>query len=227
MTDVKEKPATPRKRARRRGGWMTWLGVLLLIGGVGTLGWVGYDMFFNPLVDPVVSQQKIDDLKKQWEQPEPKVATVTHKPVRGDAVALMRIPKFGETWVEPVLYGTDDSTLSKGLGWYEGTAGPGEVGNFAIAGHRGSKGPFAAMQNLVPGDKVIVETKQFVFTYVIDNVPKDTVVKNTDVWVVDPVPGKPNEKPTKALMTLTTCQDLFRSPDRMITFTHLESKQAK
>ena len=44
---------------------------------------------------------------------------------------------------------------------------------------------------------------------------------DTATWVLDPVPGKPAEKPTKALITLTTCQDLFRSPDRSIGFGHL------
>ena len=45
--------------------------------------------------------------------------------------------------------------------------------------------------------------------------------------MIDPVPGHPDAKPTQALITLTTCQDLFRSPDRSIGFGHLESTQNK
>ena len=41
-------------------------------------------------------------------------------------------------------------------------------------------------------------------------------VKPSDTWVLDPVPGNPRESPTKSLITLTTCEDLFHSPDRSI-----------
>jgi sortase A len=41
------------------------------------------------------------------------------------------------------------------------------------------------------------------------------------------VPGKPGAVPTEALITLTTCQDLFHSPDRSIGFGHLESTKDK
>ena len=50
---------------------------------------------------------------------------------------------------------------------------------------------------------------------------------DTDTWVLDPVPGEPESKPTKALLTLTTCQDLFRSPDRSVGFGHLASTKTK
>jgi sortase A len=33
--------------------------------------------------------------------------------------------------------------------------------------------------------------------------------------------------PTEAMITLTTCQDLFHSPDRSIGFGHLESTRNK
>ena len=46
-------------------------------------------------------------------------------------------------------------------------------------------------------------------------------------WVLDPVPGQPDASPTEARITLTTCQDLFHSPDRSIGFGHLQSKKNK
>ena len=83
------------------------------------------------------------------------------------------------------------------------------------------------MLELDKGDKIIVETRQAVYTYVLDESPKQLTVKDTDTWVIDPVPGKPDTKPTQPLITLTTCQDLFHSPDRSIGFGHLESTQNK
>ncbi len=122
----------------------------------------------------------------------------------------------------PIIVGTSDYALGRGVGWYESTQLPGQVGNFALAGHRITHGePFARLLELKVGDKVIVTTKTTVFTYEIDKPPSQLTVKDVDTWVLDPVPGKTNVKPTQALITLTTCQDLFHSPDRSVGFGHL------
>lgn len=50
------------------------------------------------------------------------------------AIAILRIPKVN---VEvPVLEGTDDLSLNRGVGHVAGTASPGDNGNMGIAGHR-------------------------------------------------------------------------------------------
>lgn len=154
-------------------------------------------------------------------------AAEAYKTPPGHAVALLRIPKFGADFEQPVLAGTDQPTLKRGLGWYAGSAAPGEVGNFAVAGHRGSKGPFAPIMELAVGDQVIVETRTAVYTYELTNNPADLTVKDTETWVLQPVPGRPEVKPTEALLTLTTCQDLFHSDDRTIGFAKLVSTQPK
>ena len=118
--------------------------------------------------------------------------------------------------------------LSRGVGHYSTTAAPGAVGNFALAGHRITHGePFAKLLTLNRGDRVIVETREAVYTYVLDRAPRELTVRPTDSWVLDPVPGKPGEQPSEALLTLTTCQDLFHSPDRSVGFGHLMSTRAK
>ena len=77
------------------------------------------------------------------------------------------------------------------------------------------------------GAKVIVETRDAVFTYELDDAANKLTIADTDVWVLDPVPGKPAQQPTQALITLTTCQDLFRSPDRSVAFGHLVETKKK
>lgn len=216
--------AAPRRAAPRRKGSaiLTWIGVLLLVAGLGVLGWTGYELFLNPLVDPVASRAAIEELREDWES-----EAQEFKPIPGKAIALLRIPNFGESFEQPVLVGTSDAILARGLGWYEGTAKPGEIGNLAISGHRGSRGPFAPLGTLHPGDKIIVETRDAVYTYSVTNEPSQTVVMNTDVWVLDPVPGQPDVAPTEAQITITTCFDLFHSPRRMILFGKLEDTVAK
>jgi sortase A len=74
---------------------------------------------------------------------------------------------------------------------------------------------------------VIVETQAAVYTYVVDNDPNKTIVNPTDVWVIQPVPGKPTTAPTRGLITLTTCNPRWASTYRMIVFGHLVSTRTK
>jgi hypothetical protein len=64
-------------------------------------------------------------------------------------------------------------------------------------------------------------------TYELDNSPRDLTVKPTDTWVLEPVPGKTGQAATKSVITLTTCQDLFRSPDRSVAFGRLTRVEKK
>ena len=74
---------------------------------------------------------------------------------------------------------------------------------------------------------MIVETADTVYTYELDGSPRDLTVKPADNWVLEPVPGKPRETPTRSIITLTTCQDLFHSPDRSVAFGHLVRAEKK
>ena len=73
------------------------------------------------------------------------------------------------------------------------------------------------MPDLEPGDEVLVETRESVFTYVIDTDPEDLVVDVDDVWVVDDRPVNPDTGgvgPVDApkLLTLTTCAESSSTP---------------
>ena len=73
----------------------------------------------------------------------------------GDAFALIRIPRFGARLrqARPPGHRARPSWPS-GVGHYAGTAVPGEVGNFAVAGHRATYGkPFNDIDQLRPGDR--------------------------------------------------------------------------
>lgn len=212
------------RRAGRRGRGLLVSGVLCLVLGLAGLTWSAWDLFWNPLVDPGVAAAQASGLREQWEEP---AAEEPARPIPGNAVALLRVPAFGDAFEQPVLAGTDQRTLKKGLGWYDGTAAPGAIGNFAVAGHRGTTGPFSRMHELNAGDRVIVETRDAIYTYALTNDPAEMTVLDTDTWVIQPVPGRPEVKPTEALLTLTTCNDLFRSPRRMIAFGSLVSTQTK
>ncbi|MGH3343782.1 MAG: class E sortase, partial [Carbonactinosporaceae bacterium] len=160
---------------------------------------------------------------------------------RGEGFALIYIPRLGSDYVKPLLEGVGPSILDSGVGHYPETAMPGEVGNFSVAGHRATNGePFAYLNALRPGDRVVVETETKWYTYVIDD-PRmyadpdhviqfnrgNIIVSPSDVAVLSPVPYESEKEPEEPLITLTTCNPRWASYQRMIVFGHLESKQRK
>jgi sortase A len=146
------------------------------------------------------------------------LATLTKVPF-GEAFAIVRIPRFGAEYARPVLQGTDHDTLTKGLGHYPGTAYPGQVGNFAVAGHRTTYGrPLHNVDLLVKGDVIVVETKARYFVYAVD---RHVIVTPTHVEVIAPVPQHPGVKPAQDWMTMTACHPKFSASHRYVVFAKL------
>src|SRR5258708_36436852 len=77
------------------------------------------------------------------------------------AIAVLRIPKIHLE--VPVLEGTDDLSLNRGVGHVTGTANPGQNGNVAIAGHR--DGFFRGLKDISLGDTIQIATSEGSETY--------------------------------------------------------------
>lgn len=237
-------------KPRRRRGTSFYVGLVLFATGVGTLGYVGWQLYGTNMVARQAQEETVEDLRDRWSSQGEAVEEVSDPRDRppgnetqstnvadiGSASALMRIPRFGEDYLMPVLEGVGDEELSAGFGHFPDTAGPGERGNYALAAHRVTHGePLRDMPRLRSGDKVIVETRSAVHTYVLDTNPNDLVVTFEDIWVIDPVPDNPEpgavEPPSQQrgqrLITLTTCAELFHTEDRMIAFGHLLRSERK
>ncbi|RMH75983.1 MAG: class E sortase [Actinomyces sp.] len=85
-------------------------------------------------------------------------------PDDGDAMARIEIPSLGVDKI--VIRGVQVPDLRKGPGHYPTTALPGNRGNTAIAGHRTTYGaPFNRIDELRPGDEIVVTSVQGRFTY--------------------------------------------------------------
>ncbi|GAA3082799.1 sortase A [Kribbella aluminosa] len=192
------------------------LGIVFLLGGLGVLGWIGWQYFGTGIAANQQMGKAEETLREQWRKP-----AVAVTPEAGQPLALLRIPKFGADWEKPIVEGVAPDDLARGIGHYPQTQLPGQPGNFAIAGHRVTHGsPFRRLLDLNKGDQVVVETAGAVYTYELDGSPRDLTVKPSDGWVLNPVPGR-RTAPTRSIITLTTCQDLFHSPDRSVAFGHL------
>src|SRR4029079_17536164 len=89
----------------------------------------------------------------------------------GKGFAFLHIPRLGKKYSVPVVQGVSLPDLSRGVGHYPSTALPGEIGNFAVAGHRATNGePFANLDAVKVGDSPAVETRLQWFTYVVAKV---------------------------------------------------------
>jgi sortase A len=154
----------------------------------------------------------------------------------GQGIANLYIPRLGRDYAWTIVQGTGASSLEKGPGHYVGSALPGQIGNFAVAGHRVGKGePFLNLNLLQPGDAVIVQTETAWYVYRVkgnrttgnlaadnaDGIPGRQVVLPSDGQVVDPVPNRPGARATEALMTMTTCHPKFTATHRMIVYAAL------
>jgi len=146
------------------------------------------------------------------------LATLTKIPF-GEAFAIARIPRFGADYARPVLQGTDHDTLTKGIAHYQSTAFPGQVGNFAVAGHRTTYGkPFSNIDLLRKGDVIVVETKASYIVYAVD---RHVIVTPDHVDVIAPVPQQPGVQPKQAWMTMTACHPRFSASQRYVVFAKL------
>ena len=150
----------------------------------------------------------------------PEKIELTTKPETGKPFGLMSVPKlWGKSKAVPIISGTRDQDLAKGLGHYLETALPDAEGNFAVAGHRATHGePFADFPLLTQGDEVIVETIAGRYVY---ELVADIKVMPEDVWVIGRRPNVEgvNSLPEDAkLITLTTCDPRWSSEKRWIWF---------
>jgi sortase A len=151
-------------------------------------------------------------------------AAVGPEPGAGMTIGVLYVPRFGAEYTRPIVQGTTAAVLdSLGIGHYQGTAMPGAVGNFAVAGHRQTHG--AVLDNidaLVPGDRIYVQTKEGYYVYVYRN---SEIVLPTRTDVLLPVPAQPAATPTESYLTMTSCNPRFGSQERIIAYSMLERWQ--
>jgi sortase A len=119
-------------------------------------------------------------------------------------LAVLRIAKLNLE--VPVLEGTDELTLNRGVGHIAGTGRPGEEGNVGIAGHR--DGFFRVLKDIAPGDAIEVVTASRRDIYRVDQI---ILVHPNDVSVLQSHPGR--------WLTLVTCYPFYfvgSAPQRYI-----------
>lgn len=154
--------------------------------------------------------------QEQDPEPDPELG-----PPPGHAIARLYIPSLGKYWV--VVEGVSLDDIRYAPGHYPDTAMPGELGNFAVAGHR-NPATFWDLDQVPEGDVIVVETQHTWYTY---EVTRNHIVDPRAVEVVAPVPGEPGASPTEAMLTLTTCHPKWDNTERLIVHARLISQQSR
>ena len=206
------------------------VGQTLITLGVVILLFCVYELYFTGLETARAQKALGTELRTIWRDGGGSYPTEAGKrPLKpidiGSAVAVIRVPKWGPDHADHVVEGVSVEALKKGPGHYPDTALPGQIGNFVVSGHRTTYGaPFGRLDELVVGDSVVFETRDMWFTYTVTS---KEIVRPTEIEVTYPVPREPDTKPTKALLTLTTCHPKYSARQRLIVFGELTDRSKK
>ena len=223
---------------RPRSGWrhLVWVGAAMMLAGGCLLGYVAWQLYGTTWVSQREQNKSVNATERVWAHGHDGQGSVSTKDreLAADVVALIRIPALGEEYVVPAHQGTDDDTLARGFGIFDGSPAPGGKGNFALAGHRITHGePLRHLPDLDAGNEVLVETRDAVYTYVLDTGGNALTVDLDAGWVTDADPVNPetgvvasDQAGSDRLMTLVTCAELFHTDNRLVAFGHLVSTKA-
>lgn len=216
------------------------LGELMLTIGVVLVLFAFYEAYWTNVESGQLQEEASADLEEQWRNPRQKM-----EPELGEAFAQLYIPTFGSDYHFAIIEGTNEDDLLRGPGRYVDSQMPGEMGNFAVAGHRVGKGaPFNDLGKLETCDDIVVETQTERITYRVlpidgeqadcfNGIPPEYshvvgrhITTPGDVSVTNPVPESDAE-PNREILTLTTCHPQFSNAERMIVHAMEVEKEEK
>lgn len=113
----------------------------------------------------------------------------------------------------PVVQGDGWEQLKKGVGQNIGSANPGQTGNVVLSAHNDVYGElFRYLDELQPGDQVVLYTQQRQYTYVVD---RTAIVEPTAVEVMAST-GSPT-------VTLISCYPYLVNKQRIVVFARLQN----
>ncbi|WP_230423357.1 class E sortase [Streptomyces radicis] len=224
---ARRKAAKTAARAARQTGTAisNVIGELFITTGALLLLFVVYQLWWTNVEARAHANGEADRLTEQWdgsggedgESRDPGVFSA------GQGFAILYIPTLDVR--VPVAETVDPATvLDNGMvGHYSEadrlpTAMPwDDEGNFGIAGHRNTHGePFRYINQLDPGDPIVIETADAFYTYEMTSRLDETSPSNTEV--LDPVPEQGGFTEPGRYITLTTCTPEFTSTYRLIVW---------
>lgn len=214
-------------------------GEVLVTIGVLVLLYIAWDIWLGDYIVGVQQRQASVQISQQWDRDGGLTGTPTSSPTAAptdsstiaapvDAAptknaqdfAMLIVPRFGGDFYRQIAQGVDNaSVLQKDggrIGHYASSQMPGAIGNVAIASHRTAfGGAFHNIIDLRVGDSIYIETKSGWYRYVYRNTE---YVQPTQIGVIAPVPDQVHVVAADRLLTMTTCNPVLSTKERMAAF---------
>lgn len=213
-----------KSATRPRVTFLEVIAELVITAGVLLLLYVAWLLWFNDAISAGAQREAAVQVTTVWDEepPPPAPAEPGEIPILDDpdydtTFAVLKVPRWGTDYKVPIIASNTTDTLKRGIAHYDKTQMPGEVGNFAIAGHRTTYGsPFAGIAELRLGDALVVETKLGWYIYRWRNTE---YVWPTGTGVLAPVPQNGTKNPRgDRVITLTSCHPRFSAAERIIGY---------
>lgn len=181
--------------------FMRFLIAALVIGGLTFTFWGIKEFFESKILEDKATQEAIELLERTKDNP---ISKEDFDPNFGDAVGILTIDKIGANL--PIVDGTSEDDLRKGVGHYDGTSYPLDDDQIVLSGHRDTV--FRRMGDVEIGDIMTVRMPYGDFDYEIINTK---VVSADDRTIIVPH--------DEEILTVTTCYPfsyIGNAPDRYI-----------
>lgn len=202
-----------------------FLGELLITAGVLIGLFVVWQVYYTDIIGQREAAGYLEELEGTFTQVPDAVGQenrdVAPPELASGQFGVLYVPRWGEDYRVPIAEGTEPEVIDHGIvGHYPQTEAPGQVGNFALAGHRQSRGkPFRYVEQLQIGDPIIVRTQDNFYVY---RVSGNRIVKPTQSEVLAANPIEPDQPATIPMLTLTTCHPLWSISERWIVHAELD-----
>lgn len=144
--------------------------------------------------------------KEETNEPAPENKTSSRLDNYPKAEALLIIDKIN--FMQPILHGATAEHLNTTVASVEDTGIAGDIGNYAVAGHRNRTygRNFNRLDEIGVGDNIKVDNGTELFEY---TVTEKLIVKPEEVWVLNP-------NGTDKEITLITCHPMVNPTHRII-----------
>ena len=173
------------------------VGFGLLISGVALIGYAAFQIHWHhasaekalAIAEEMITTQKESD-QAESESVGELYKTGALRYQVDDVIGILSIPALEETY--PIIEGTDEEMLMKGVGHYATTALPGGNEQILLSGHKGTV--FQRLGELQPGDRFIVDMGYGSYEY---EMRESEIVAADDTTVITPR--------GEEVLTISTC----------------------
>ena len=199
------------KRMAKKGRFFMkpkkWISVIFVLAGAIFVGIGIWQIVSGKMQTEATLKKAKSIVQAEPKQVQKESSAQSQPPAVGNAIGILDIPKIQAEL--PIVEGTDQDDLEKGVGHYKGSSLPKENGQIVLSGHRDSV--FRRLGELKIGDPLTVKVKNGSQTYKITN----TKIVNSDDKTIITLQKNKEE------LILTTCYP-FRyvgnAPQRYIVY---------